>query len=196
MLVPFMRRPNKKRGGGCVCVFWYLTHFRTLFPLWIPSLGHSLPLLCWASSDYLFHEENYTWIEIDLSAIDGNGWWNLFDFISISLSLGKPQFFISTRWHVVQFLAHSLASVPSQNLVSYFHNFWVLIFTIFDFIFPQFFISFFHNFWFHISTLLSFLILCRFVQIARVVFSCILGVRDALKYIFKYYVCWINLDYL
>ena len=68
--------------------------------------------------------------------------------------------------------------------------------TKFGFIFPQFLGSYFHNFWFHISTLLSFLILCRFVQIARVVFSCILGVRDALKYIFRYYVCWINLDYL
>ena len=79
------------------------------------------------------------------------------------------------------------------------HKIWFHISTIFGFLFSQFLISYFYNFWFlifTIFTLLSFLILCRFVQIARVVFSCILGVRDALKYIFRYYVCWINLDYL
>ena len=36
--------------------------------------------------------------------------------------LPSRQFFISTRWHVVLFLALSLASFPSQNLVSYFQS--------------------------------------------------------------------------
>ena len=36
--------------------------------------------------------------------------------------LPNRQFFISTRWHVVLFLALSLASFPSQNLVSYFQS--------------------------------------------------------------------------
>ena len=36
--------------------------------------------------------------------------------------LPSRQFFISTRWHVVLFLALSLASFPSQNLVSHFQS--------------------------------------------------------------------------
>ena len=192
MLVPFMRRPNKKRGGGCVCVFWYLTHFRTLFPLWIPSLGHSLPLLCWASSDFMRKIiPGLKLICLQLTEMGGEICLILYQYLCLWASR-------NFSYRQDDMLSNFLPTLlpPSH------HKIWFHISTIFGFLFSQVLISYFYNFWFLIFTiftlftLLSFLILCRFVQIAWAVFSCILGVRDALKYIFRYYVCWINLDYL